>query len=64
MDDTFVHGEDELDNFHHVHYLNTQHPSIQFTMEKESEGKIPFLDVIVKKKKEDPHESIQKEYPH
>ena len=42
MDDKFVlwpHEEDELEQ-----HLNSQHPSIQFTME-ESEGKISFLDV-------------------
>ena len=51
VDDTFViwpHGEDELDTFHN--HLNNQHPSIQFTMEKESNGRIPFLDVLVERK--------------
>ena len=45
---TFVlwpHEEDELETFHR--HLNSQHPSIQFTMEKESEGKISFLDVQI-----------------
>ena len=45
VDDTFVlwpHEADELETFHQ--HLNSQHPSIQFTME-ESEGKISFLDV-------------------
>jgi len=43
VDDTFVlwpHGEDKLDAFHN--HLNAQHQSIQFTMEKESDGRIPF----------------------
>ena len=51
VDDTFVlwpHKEDELDTFHQ--HLNSQHPSIQFTMEKESEGKISFLDVQIERK--------------
>ena len=51
VDDTFVlwpHKEDELDTFHR--HLNSQHPSIQFTMEKESEGKISFLDVQIERK--------------
>ena len=50
MDDMFVlwpHGEDKLETFHY--HLNSQHPSIQFTMEKESEGKISFLDVHIQK---------------
>ena len=50
VDDTFVlwpHGEDKLETFHQ--HLNSQHPSIQFTMEKESEGKISFLDVHIEK---------------
>ena len=47
VDDTFVlwpHGEDELDTFHNHH--NAQHQSIQ----KESDGRIPFLDVLVERK--------------
>ncbi len=51
VDDTFVlwqHGADELEKF--LQYLNNQHHSIQFTMEKESESKIPFLDVRVERK--------------
>ena len=48
VDNTFVlwpHEEDELETFHR--HLNSQHPSIQFTMEKKSEGKISFLDVQI-----------------
>lgn len=55
VDDTFVvwqHGPSSLDKFHqhkfHQH-LNAQHPSIQFTEEEESGGKIPFLDVMVER---------------
>ena len=51
VDDTFVlwtHGVNELDAF--LNHLNSQYPAIQFTMEKESEGKIPFLDVLVERK--------------
>ena len=41
MDDTFV-------IWSHGHlYLNSQHPSIQFTMEEEKDHKIAFLDVVV-----------------
>ena len=48
MDDTFViwpHEEDELHHFRQ--HLNSQHPSIQFTMEEEKDHKIAFLDVLV-----------------
>ena len=51
VDDTFAiwpHGREELQRFH-IH-LNTQHPAIQFTMEEESEERIPFLDVMVERR--------------
>ena len=51
VDDTFViwqHGLNTLDDFH-LH-LNAQHPSIQFTREVESEGRIPFLDANVERR--------------
>ena len=50
VDDTFIvwrHGEDELVKF--LDHLNSQHPSIQFTMEFEENGHIPFLDVKVQR---------------
>ncbi|XP_062837651.1 uncharacterized protein LOC134299269 [Anolis carolinensis] len=51
VDDTFTiwsHGEEELSKF--LDHLNSIHPNIQFTMEKEKEGKLPFLDVLVIRK--------------
>ena len=51
VDDTFVvwtHGRNTLDDFHS--HLNAQHPSIQFTREELSEGRIPFLDTCVEKR--------------
>lgn len=51
VDDTFVlwqHGAKELEKFHQ--HLNGQHQSIQFSMERESDKKIPFLDVQVERK--------------
>ena len=48
VDDTFVvwpHGRENLQEFHQ--HLNKQHLNIVFTMEEESEGRIPFLDVMV-----------------
>nr|XP_060615668.1 uncharacterized protein LOC132765391 [Anolis sagrei ordinatus] len=51
VDDTFTiwsHGEEELNRF--LDHLNSIHPNIQFTMEKENEGRLPFLDVLVIRK--------------
>ena len=51
VDDTFVvwsHGDEELDRF--LQYINKQNKNIQFTLEKESQGKLPFLDVLVIRK--------------
>jgi Reverse transcriptase (RNA-dependent DNA polymerase) len=51
VDDIFViwqHGKDELLRF--LEHLNNQHSKIQFTMEVEVNGQLPFLDVLVKKK--------------
>lgn len=50
VDDTFViwpHGAETLTAF--LTHLNNIRPSIQFTMEKESNGTIAFLDVLVKR---------------
>ena len=43
------HGKKNLQKFQQ--HLNNQHPSIVFTMEEESEGRIPFLDVMVNRTK-------------
>ena len=51
VDDTFViwqHGDDNLNKF--LSHLNQIHPRIKFTMEKEQENQLPFLDVLLKKK--------------
>ncbi|XP_076658288.1 uncharacterized protein LOC143362208 [Halictus rubicundus] len=52
VDDTFVvwsHGRHTLDDF--LHFINSLHPNIQFTMEIENEDKsLPFLDVLVTRK--------------
>jgi hypothetical protein len=48
VDDTFViwlHGSDKPKDF--LHHLNGIHQSIQFTMETESEGHLPFLDLDI-----------------
>ncbi|XP_046383788.1 uncharacterized protein LOC124154233 [Ischnura elegans] len=51
VDDTFIiwpHGTEGLDRF--LNHLNSRHQNIRFTMEKERDGKLPFLDVMVRRK--------------
>ena len=63
VDDTFVvwnHGDKKLQSF--LEHLNGQYAEIQFTMEKETEGSIPFLNVHVKKDKS--KQAIQETHPH
>jgi hypothetical protein len=48
VDDAFViweHGPEKLKDF--VHHLNSIHQSIQFSMETEIEGHLPFLDLDI-----------------
>ena len=48
VDDTFViwsHGKDELQRF--LEHINSIHSNISFTMEKEKDGKLAFLDVLI-----------------
>ena len=55
VDDTFSiwsHGKEKLEEF--LNHLNSIHPNIQFIMEKEVEGHLPFLDVMVLRKTENP----------
>ena len=50
VDDVFtiwLHENRLLENFHQ--HMNGQNPSIQFTMERELEGKIAFLDVQIER---------------
>jgi hypothetical protein len=51
VDDTFViwpHGQDKLQEF--LNHLNGLHKKIQFTMETEKDGHLPFLDINIYKK--------------
>ena len=51
VDDVFgiwSHGDHELEEFHR--HLNGLNPSIQFMIEKETEGRIAFLNVQLEKK--------------
>ncbi|GJQ65487.1 hypothetical protein Trydic_g7592 [Trypoxylus dichotomus] len=52
VDDTFIvwnHGRENLDIF--LRHLNNIHPNNQFTTEFEKDGALPFLDVLVYKKR-------------
>ena len=49
-DDTFIwpHGQEKLTEF--LNNLNRLHNKIQFTMEKEEDGHLPFLDIDIYRK--------------
>ena len=47
VDDTFCLFHSEADAVQFFHYLNSRHNNIRFTMEKESENRLPFLDVLI-----------------
>ena len=47
VDDTFLLFKDPLHIPKFQHYLNSKHEYIKFTVEHETKGKIPFLDVML-----------------
>ena len=47
VDDTFCLFKSEKDALSFFDYINSRHPNIRFTMEKESGDKLPFLDVML-----------------
>ena len=47
VDDTFCVFNNEQDAMLFLDYLNTGHPNIRFTYEKQLEGKLPFSDILV-----------------
>jgi len=47
VDDTFFVFETEQDALLFFDFINTRHPNIRFTMEKEVDHKLPFLDVFI-----------------
>jgi hypothetical protein len=52
VDDTLViwpHGQAKLEDF--LIHVNGLHNKIQFTMEREEEGHLPFLDIDIYKKR-------------
>ncbi|XP_071441730.1 conserved oligomeric Golgi complex subunit 3-like [Hetaerina americana] len=53
VDDTFIvwpHGPAALNEF--LEHMNSVHPNIRFTMEKEDNGQLPFLDILIKKRED------------
>ena len=48
VDDIFCLFKNENDALEFFKYINTQHPNISFTCEKEVEGKLCFLDILIK----------------
>ena len=49
MDDTFVLFKEEKQSDLFLNYLNDQHNNIKFTLEKENNNVLPFLNVNVKR---------------
>ena len=47
VDDIFCLFNNEHEAMSFFHYLNTQHPNITFTFEKQDNGKLSFLDVLL-----------------
>ena len=47
VDDSFCLFHSEHDAIIFFDYINSRHPNIRFTMEKEAHHKLPFLDVLV-----------------
>ena len=49
VDDTFTMFENKDTANGFLHYLNSRHNSIKFTIELEQDNEIPFLDILVKR---------------
>ena len=47
VDDTFCVFEREQGAVSFYNYINSQHPNVRFTMEREVHNKLAFLDVLV-----------------
>ncbi|XP_071439457.1 uncharacterized protein [Hetaerina americana] len=53
VDDTFIvwpHGTEALTEF--LGHMNSVHPNIQFTMETEKNKRLPFLDILIERKRD------------
>ena len=60
VDDTFCLFHSERDATLFFNYINNQHPNIRFTMERETDHVLPFLDVLINNT--DPHQSVTTVY--
>ena len=49
VDDIFCMFGEEEHATQFLSYLNNRHPNIRFTIEKEMNGQLPFLDVLITK---------------
>ena len=49
LDDTFLLFKEKSHSDSFFSYLNSQHPSINFTIELEKDDKLPFLDVMIRR---------------
>ena len=49
VDNTFALFHTEQDALSFFSHINTQHPNIMFTMKREENHKLPFLDVLLDK---------------
>ena len=56
VDDTFCLFRSKRDATIFFNYMNNQHPNIRFTMEREADHVLPFLDVLINNT--DPHQSV------
>ena len=45
--DTFCVFKNEQDAMSFFDFINSQHPNIKFTFEKQNDGKLSFLDVLI-----------------
>ena len=60
VDDTFCLFHSERDATLFFNYIDKQHPTIRFTMERETDHVLPFLDVLINNT--DPHHSVNTVY--
>ena len=47
VDDTFCVFNNEQDAMLFFDFINSQHPNIKFTFEKQTDGKLSFLDILI-----------------
>lgn len=60
VDDTCCLSHSEHDAILFFDYVNSRHPNISFSMEKEAHHKLPFLDVLVDNN--DPYSLLTRDY--